>query len=105
MPKAPKKTAVQLTPKPIALIVTTAHKGVFFGYGHLTTEKTIRLTQAQMCVYWSSDVHGITGLAAHGPSKTCRIGPPAPAITLHDITSIMEASAEASTKWEAAPWS
>lgn len=100
------------TPKPTPasapdmkpLVVTTAHKGVFYGYGTPTTDKTIRLTSAQMCVYWSADVHGITGLAANGPSKSCRIGPPAPAILLHDITSIMEASSEASKKWEEAPW-
>ncbi len=99
------KSTVQTAPQPIALLVTTIHKGVFFGYGHLTTEKTIRLERAQMAVYWSSDINGITGLASTGPSKSCKIGPPAPAILLHDITSIMEVSAEAATKWEAAPWS
>lgn len=35
----------------IALVVTTEHKGVFFGYGVPTTEKTIRIEQARMCVY------------------------------------------------------
>lgn len=88
----------------IPLIVTTAHKGVFFGYGTPTTERTIRIEQAQMCIYWSSDVKSVVGLAATGPSKTCRIGPPAPAITLQDVTSIMEASSESEAAWKLQPW-
>lgn len=44
---------IQTETKPdIALLVTTAHKGVFFGYGQPTNEKTIRLTKARMAVYW-----------------------------------------------------
>jgi hypothetical protein len=90
---------------PGALVVTTAHRGVFFGYGQLTNEKTIRLTEARMCVYWSADVKGVVGLAATGPSKSCRIGPAAPAITLQDVTSIMEVSPEAEAQWKMQPWS
>lgn len=91
--------------KDLPILVTTAHKGVFFGYGIPSTEKTIRITQARMCVNWSADVKGITGLAANGPSKSCRIGPAAPAIILQDVTSIMEVSKEAVKKLEGAPWS
>lgn len=87
------------------LVVTTLHRGVFFGYGKPTENKTIRLEQAQMCVYWSADIRGVVGLASTGPSKSCKIGPPAPAITLHDITSIMEASKEAEAAWTKQPWS
>lgn len=87
-----------------ALVVTTAHRGVFFGYGELTTEKTIRLEQAQMCVHWTADVKGVVGLASGGPTKGCRIGPPAPAITLQDVTSVMEVSTEAEGKWKLQPW-
>lgn len=86
------------------LVVTTAHKGVFFGYGVPSNEKSIRITDAQMCVYWSSDVKGVVGLAANGPTSGCRIGPPAPAITLHDVTSVMEVSPQAEGKWKQAPW-
>lgn len=88
----------------VPLVVTTAHKGVFFGYGQVTTDKTIRLTKARMCVHWSADVKGVTGLAANGPSARCRIGPPAPAMTLQDVTSIMECSEDAAKKWEGEPW-
>lgn len=88
----------------IPLIVTTEQKGVFFGYGKPTTNKTIRLEQAQMCVYWSADVHGVVGLAAKGPTSGCKIGPPAPAITLQNVTAVMEVSEAAAAKWKAEPW-
>lgn len=87
-----------------ALVVTTAHRGVFFGYGVPTTEKIIRLEQAQMCVHWSRATHGVVGLAAQGPDKDCRIGPPAPAITLQDVTAVMEVTSEAEAKWKTQPW-
>ena len=87
------------------LVVTTEHKGVFFGYGEPTTDKIIRLEKARMCVYWSSDVRGVLGLAASGPSNSCRIGPAVPAITLQDVTSIIEASDKAIEAWEKGPWS
>jgi hypothetical protein len=90
--------------KTIPLVITTAHKGVFFGYAKPTTNKTVRLEQAQMCVYWSADVHGVVGLAAKGPSQSCKVGPAAPAITLHDVTSIMECSKEAEAAWTSQPW-
>ena len=57
-----------------------------------------------MCVYWSSDVKGVVGLAAKGPTRGCKIGPPAPFITLQDVTSVMEASEEAAKAWESQPW-
>lgn len=90
--------------QPIPLVVTTLHKGVFFGYGIPTTEKTIRLTDAQMCVYWSVDVKGVVGLASNGPTSNCKIGPVAPAITLQDITAIMEASPQAEKAWKLQNW-
>lgn len=86
------------------LIVTTAHKGVFFGYGKPTTENTIRIEKARMCIYWNEETKGVLGLAANGPKKGCKIGPQVPAITLRDVTSVMEASTEAADAWEKAPW-
>jgi len=88
----------------IPLVVTTAHKGVFFGYGKPTANKMIRLTNARMCVQWSSDVKGVVGLAANGPSKGCRVGPAAPAITLVDVTAVMECSEKATAAWNSEPW-
>lgn len=86
------------------LLVTTAHKGVFFGYGKPTTEATIKLERARMCVYWTSDCRGVLGLAVTGPVKGCRIGPAVPSITLRDVTSVTEVSDEAAANWEKGLW-
>jgi hypothetical protein len=86
------------------VLVTTAHRGVFFGYATDTDGETIKLRRARCCVRWTSDVKGFLGLAALGPSSNCRIGPPAD-IALRNITSVAEVSGDAVAKWEAAPWS
>ena len=85
------------------VLVTTEHRGVFFGYAKSTDGKTIRLARCRNCVYWSRDVKGFMGLAADGPSKSCRVGPAADAV-LRGITLVAEVSDEAVDKWEAAPW-
>lgn len=85
------------------VIVTTAHRGVFFGYAEDTDGDQIALKRARLCLYWSADVKGFMGLASDGPSKSCRIGPAAD-ITLRSITAVLEVTREAVTKWEAAPW-
>lgn len=87
-----------------AVIVTTAHRGVFFGYAKDTDGEQIALTKARLCLYWSQDVKGFMGLASNGPTKSCRIGPAAD-ITLRSITAVLEVTPEAVAKWEAAPWS
>ena len=87
-----------------ALIVTTAQRGVFFGYGNDTDEKTITLISARMCIFWSADVKGVMGLAATGPTAGCRVGPEVPAITLRDVTAVIEVSQEAKEAWEKEPW-
>lgn len=89
--------------KELAVIVTTAHRGVFFGYATDISGETIKLRAARLCVSWSSDMHGFMGLASMGPSKSCRIGPPAN-IELRAITAVVEVNKEAALKWETAPW-
>jgi hypothetical protein len=90
--------------KPQPLLVTTAHRGVFFGYGIPIDAKSIRLERARMCVYWTTDLHGVVGLATKGPSSGCRIGPAAQAMTLQDVTAVIEVSPEAEAKWNMEPW-
>jgi hypothetical protein len=88
-----------------ALLVTTAHRGVFFGYGKPTRDTIITLERARMCIYWSADVKGVLGLAVKGPTEGCRIGPTVGKITLQDVTSITEVSSEATAAWEKETWS
>lgn len=91
--------------KSVPLVVTTKHRGVFFGFGIPSSTEEIKLENAQMCISWSSDVRGVLGLAATGPSKNCRVGLPVPAIHLRDVTAVIEASEEAVKAWESKPWS
>lgn len=86
-----------------AVVVTTKHRGVFFGYADDTDGDPINLKQARLCIYWSSDVKGFMGLAAMGPSSSCKIGP-AVDIQIRDITAVMEVTPEAEKKWLEAPW-
>lgn len=89
------------TERPV--MVTTAHRGVFFGYATETDGETIKLARARSCVYWSADCKGFMGLASTGPTSSCRIGPSAD-ITLRNITAVLEVTPEAAKAWEAAPW-
>ena len=87
-----------------AVLVTTAHRGVFFGYATDTEGAIIKLRAARNCLYWPSEQKGFLGLAAVGPVKGARIGPAAD-IELRDITSVTACTAESVAAWERAPWS
>lgn len=86
-----------------AVVVTTKHRGVFFGYAKDTSSDTIKLRAARLCVYWTADLRGFMGLASHGPSKGCKIGPAAD-IELREVTAVLEATPDAAKRWEDAPW-
>jgi hypothetical protein len=95
-----KKTTKALRP----VIITTAHRGVFFGYATNTDGDTIKLKDARLCVYWSADLKGFMGLASTGPTAKCRIGPRAD-VECRNVTAVIEVTDEASKAWESAPWS
>lgn len=97
------KTKTNGKSKERAVLVTTVHRGVFFGYAKETDGETIRLSRSRLCVHWSADVKGFMGLAANGPTSGCRVGPPAE-IELWNITAVLEVTPEAAQKWEGAPW-
>ena len=94
-------TSEKIQGRPV--LVTTAHRGVFFGYAEDTSGDTIFLRRAMLCVHWSSDVRGFMGLAANGPSENCKIGPAAD-IEVRNITSVSEVTPAAVKRWEQAPW-
>src|SRR6476659_10030583 len=85
------------------VVVTTAHRGVFFGYAADIDGETIKLRASRLCVYWSADVRGFMGLAANGPTKSCKVGPPAD-ITLRNITAVLEVTPSAEKAWLEGPW-
>jgi len=86
-----------------AVLVTTTHRGVFFGYALDTEGATIKLRAARNCIYWPTENKGFMGLANMGPVKGARVGPAAD-IELRDITSVAECTTAAVSAWESAPW-
>jgi hypothetical protein len=87
------------TNKKRPVLVTTAHKGVFFGYASNTKGPTVELSRARLVIYWSADLRGFMGLAVKGPNASCKIGMPAD-IELRDITSVTEVTSEAVARFE-----
>ena len=87
-----------------AVLVTTAHRGVFFGYATKTDGATIKLRAARNCISWPSANKGFLGLASMGPVEGARVGPAAD-IELRDITCVAEVTPTAAVAWEGAPWS
>lgn len=96
-----KKTVKKPDARPV--IVTTAHRGVFFGYATKTTGATVKLTRSRNCLYWSADCKGFMGLAANGPTSGCRVGP-AVDCELRNVTAVLEVTADAAAAWEKGPW-
>jgi hypothetical protein len=87
-----------------AVVVTTEHRGVFFGYTTDTSGDLIALRSARNCIYWPAENKGFLGLASMGPLNGARIGPAAD-IELRKITCVAECTPAAVKAWEAAPWS
>lgn len=87
--------------KPV--VVTTAHRGVFFGYAENTDGETIKLSACRNCIYWDTGMKGFVGLASDGPSAACKVGPAAN-MELRNITAVLECTTKAMKAWESAPW-
>lgn len=105
-------TKAKATQSDRPVLVTTLHRGVFFGYAtkaatdawDRSPEKaTLKLRDMRNCVYWSADCKGFMGLAVGGPTALCRIGPAASA-TVRNVTAIVEVSEAAAKAWNEAPW-
>ena len=81
----------------IAVIVTTAHRGVFFGYiaENKIAERDLELDNCRNVIYWSAKTGGFLGLAAEGPASESRIGKVAQSVLLHDVTSVSRCTEQA----------
>ena len=101
------------------VVVTTAHRGVFFGEvvsydlarevtdaaGVTTkTPSTIVLKDSRVVVYWPAEVRGFVGLAYTGPLKGSRISPPAPIAQYTDVTGLLVCTPDAAKAWELDIW-
>lgn len=91
--------------KKMAVLVTTEHRGVFFGYLASEVDKAkIKLTEARNVVYWSSEIKGFLGLASQGPTGSCKVGPKVPELSIFDITSVTRCTEVAVERFEEGPW-
>jgi hypothetical protein len=94
----------------ISVLVTTQHKGVFFGYLAELPESIasvggeLLLNDARNCIYWSTAERGVFGLAVTGPGPSCRVGPKVPELRINAITSVARCTPEAAKQWEAGSW-
>lgn len=90
----------------IPVLITTLHRGVFFGYIEESDadKDQIKLYEKQMCTHYSSDMHGVFGLAKYGPSETCKVGPPVPWAIIKNITSVVACTEESAKRWKNEPW-
>lgn len=86
------------------VVVTTDKRGVFFGRLVRHEGDVADLADAQNCIYWSTQTRGVLGLAAKGPQKGSRVGPPISLLTLNGVTSLAKCSKEASAAWKEQPW-
>ena len=63
------------TSKSIPVLITTKHRGVFFGYAdeNDVSKDTIRLSGARNCIAWKRSIGGVFGLANVGPNVMCKL--------------------------------
>lgn len=89
-----------------AVVVTTKHRGVFFGYvaDDSKAPAQITLTGVRNCVYWPATVRGFLGLSVSGPLQGSRVGPSAPEMVVYDLTGIVSCTPEAVKAWETIQW-
>lgn len=86
----------------IPVLVCTDKRGVVFGETTNANARPIILTNARMCLYWSSDVGGVFGLAEKGPTKDCKISAVCPSVTLEGITAVFSVDPAAVKAWASA---
>lgn len=90
------------------VIITTSHRGVFFGdlVREFTTPgapgHSVELTYARNAIYWATS-RGFLELADVGPNPKSKVGSVAARITLHDVTSVTDCTEAAAAAWREFP--
>ena len=96
---APKTTKKPAVPAERSVIVTTEHKGVFWGYATDTSGDRINLRSARMAIYFGT-TRGVMELAETGPTGASKVSARAD-IEIRRVTAVFEVTPEATAKWEA----
>lgn len=90
--------ATKKTARPV--IVTTEHRGVFYGLADDTTGNVIKLKGARMAISFGT-TRGIMELAETGPTGRSKISARAD-MEVRKVTAVFEVTPAAAEKWEAA---
>lgn len=88
------------------IIVCTDKRGVVFGYAKNTNpkkDKSIKLKNARMCLYWPESVGGVFGLGDIGPNSDTKISAKLKGLKLEGVTAVFSVSKKAEKAWEDAP--
>lgn len=97
-----KKAVKKKSSKERPVLVTTQHRGVFFGFTADGDGERVTLKRCRNVLYWDQECKGFLGLTNTGPLGASRIGPEAPEVQLRNITSVSEmtpAAAKAFTEF------
>lgn len=91
---------------PVLITTDNTKRGVFMGLidPKDAANETLEAEEVRMAVYWSSDVRGVLGLAATGPTKSCKITKAAKKATIKGVTAVVELTDEALKAWRKEPW-
>lgn len=95
------KCTTKTASKPRPVIVTTEHRGVFFGYADDTKGDTIDLQNVRMAIRFGT-TKGLLQLAETGPTASSKISARAPKIEIRKITAVFEVAPAAVEAWEKA---
>lgn len=85
--------------KPV--LVTTEHRGVFFGYVDNDadlSQTTLALKKARMAIRWGT-TKGVQQLAAEGVQPNSKIGATCDIPVLHKVTAVFAVSEQAEQSW------
>ena len=89
-------------PPPKPVIITTTHRGVFFGRvpsGQDMFAADITLNNATMVIRWGT-IHGLGQLAATGPTPKSKLSSVVTSWHLRDISSVLAVTSEAATAFD-----
>lgn len=84
------------------ILVTTAHRGVWFAQveenADLTTETLTNLKNCRMAIYWGTN-KGLHQLCESGPTGSSKISSPADIQVLHKVTAVFSVTDKAAEAW------
>ena len=84
------------------ILITTAHRGVWFAQVDDATDLTQRtltnLKRTRMAIYWNTK-NGLQELCSVGPNEGSKISTESPIEVLHDVTAVFAVSDQAAAVW------